>query len=536
MRGRRRGRRGARADRGRGRARRARPGDGHARRRDQDRRRRAGRGGGRRRRDRPRREPGPGAAGEGARLAGGAGAGTSSGSSSATRCARSRRGSRAGSRSTAPRSAPRSPAGRPGARVLVEVNVGEEPQKGGCAPGDGRRALVDALRGRGLDVDGLMTVPPHAGDPRRWFAALRELARAARASRELSMGMSDDFEVAIEEGATMVRVGRALFGARALSRVTRTCPSGRGSAASPRLTALRGGRRTWLRCGVGRWSTWVSRTTTSSTTAASTSPTATTATGRRAAEPARRPRAGARPAPTAAVRDSGTVRTRPDTRSDYGTEYGAPASPAPAPTRARRPSRDEPSGMSAPRPSVVRTIGPTTAARVHVVEPQGFNDAQEVGDRLKANQPVILNLQGLPPRAAAAPDRLLERARLRGRRHRCSGSPTRSSCSRRATSRSPRRRRSGCRPAACSTPDPCAPSSSCASSPSTSSSSPAAPCSRGSRCAAARSSASLNPLLFDLTEPVLRPVRRVIPPAGMFDISFIVVFFVPDPPAVGASQ
>ncbi len=44
----------------------------------------------------------------------------------------------------------------------------------------------------------------------------------------------------------------------------------------------------------------------------------------------------------------------------------------------------------------MRTIGPTTTARVHVVEPQGFNDAQEVGDRLKANQPVILNLQGLP--------------------------------------------------------------------------------------------------------------------------------------------
>ena len=53
--------------------------------------------------------------------------------------------------------------------------------------------------------------------------------------------------------------------------------------------------------------------------------------------------------------------------------------------------------MSAPRPSVVRTIGPTTAARVHVVEPQGFNDAQEVGDRLKANQPVILNLQAIAP-------------------------------------------------------------------------------------------------------------------------------------------
>ena len=67
--------------------------------------------------------------------------------------------------------------------------------------------------------------------------------------------------------------------------------------------------------------------------------------------------------------DSGTVRA---TR-DYGPE-------PPPPT---------------PRPSVVRTIGPTTAARVHVVEPSGFGDAPEVGDRLKANQPVILNLQGL---------------------------------------------------------------------------------------------------------------------------------------------
>jgi cell division inhibitor SepF len=65
-----------------------------------------------------------------------------------------------------------------------------------------------------------------------------------------------------------------------------------------------------------------------------------------------------------------------------------------APVAERR-SRDEPPAPASPRPSVVRTIGPTTAARVHVVEPQSFNDAQEVGDRLKANQPVILNLQGL---------------------------------------------------------------------------------------------------------------------------------------------
>lgn len=97
----------------------------------------------------------------------------------------------------------------------------------------------------------------------------------------------------------------------------------------------------------------------------------------------------------AAPRESGTVRTaRTEARPDYATDYGAPE---PAPTSAARPiAREEPSGMTAPRPSVVRTIGPTTAARVHVVEPQGFNDAQEVGDRLKANQPVILNLQGLP--------------------------------------------------------------------------------------------------------------------------------------------
>ena len=100
----------------------------------------------------------------------------------------------------------------PGARVLVEVNVGEEPQKGGCAP-DAVPALVDALLVDGLDVAGLMTVPPHGGDPRPWFARLREQA-AALGLPELSMGMSDDYELAVEEGATTVRVGRALFGPR----------------------------------------------------------------------------------------------------------------------------------------------------------------------------------------------------------------------------------------------------------------------------------------------------------------------------------
>jgi len=83
--------------------------------------------------------------------------------------------------------------------------------------------------------------------------------------------------------------------------------------------------------------------------------------------------------------EPGAVRTR-DAAPDYGAEPAAP----------RATARDDAPGGANPRPSVVRTIGPATAARVHVVEPQGFNDAQEVGDRLKANQPVILNLQGLP--------------------------------------------------------------------------------------------------------------------------------------------
>lgn len=90
--------------------------------------------------------------------------------------------------------------------------MGEEPQKGGCPPAM-VPALVDSLRADGLDVAGLMTVPPHDDDPRRWFARLREQAVALELA-ELSMGMTDDFDIAVEEGATMVRVGRALFGAR----------------------------------------------------------------------------------------------------------------------------------------------------------------------------------------------------------------------------------------------------------------------------------------------------------------------------------
>jgi PLP dependent protein len=100
----------------------------------------------------------------------------------------------------------------PGARVLVQVNVGGEEQKGGCNARDAPE-IVDALAQLGLRVEGLMTVPPHLGDPRPHFAALRELA-AGLDLRTLSMGMSGDFEAAIGEGATVVRVGTAVFGAR----------------------------------------------------------------------------------------------------------------------------------------------------------------------------------------------------------------------------------------------------------------------------------------------------------------------------------
>ncbi len=100
----------------------------------------------------------------------------------------------------------------PGARVLVEVNLGDEPQKGGCAPTEAA-ALVDTLRASELRVEGLMTVPPRSEDPRRCYAELRGLADVLELPH-LSMGMTDDYEVAVEEGATMVRIGRALFGER----------------------------------------------------------------------------------------------------------------------------------------------------------------------------------------------------------------------------------------------------------------------------------------------------------------------------------
>jgi len=102
----------------------------------------------------------------------------------------------------------------PGASVFVQVNVSGEPQKAGCR-WDEAPPLVDQLRLLGLDVRGLMAVGP-AGPPEDARDPFRRLAALARSLElaELSMGMTADLEVAVQEGSTMVRVGTALFGVR----------------------------------------------------------------------------------------------------------------------------------------------------------------------------------------------------------------------------------------------------------------------------------------------------------------------------------
>ncbi len=111
------------------------------------------------------------------------------------------------------RTAPRVP-------VLIEVNAAGEASKNGVAPAEVER-LIEAARAT-VEIHGLMTIPPQETDPERsrsHFAALRAMrdrlaAATGLALSELSMGMTGDFDVAIEEGATIVRVGRAIFGER----------------------------------------------------------------------------------------------------------------------------------------------------------------------------------------------------------------------------------------------------------------------------------------------------------------------------------
>lgn len=97
---------------------------------------------------------------------------------------------------------------------LIEVNTGEEPQKAGIMPADADRFIVECRERLDLPIIGLMCVPPLDEEPPPHFALLREIARR-NDLRILSMGMSADFEKAIRFGATHVRVGTAIFGARA---------------------------------------------------------------------------------------------------------------------------------------------------------------------------------------------------------------------------------------------------------------------------------------------------------------------------------
>jgi PLP dependent protein len=98
-------------------------------------------------------------------------------------------------------------------RCLLQVNIGNEDQKGGCAVADIPALLAEA-KAAGLDMVGLMAVPPADTEAAPYFALLAKLARDHGLS-ELSMGMSADYEAAIMLGATYIRVGSAIFGARA---------------------------------------------------------------------------------------------------------------------------------------------------------------------------------------------------------------------------------------------------------------------------------------------------------------------------------
>ncbi len=111
--------------------------------------------------------------------------------------------------------------GRP-VRALLQVNASGEASKGGFEPAEVARVAGDLTRMRGIEIAGAMTMAPYEGDEatlRRVFAQTREAGRllrqAGHPAKELSMGMSGDYEIAVEEGATFVRLGTTLFGARA---------------------------------------------------------------------------------------------------------------------------------------------------------------------------------------------------------------------------------------------------------------------------------------------------------------------------------
>lgn len=114
--------------------------------------------------------------------------------------------------------------------ILIQVNIGGENQKSGTPPSDLRELLQQIKPLSNLRTQGLMTIPPHTETPEKTRPYFKELCQLAKNMAqydlffnndkvELSMGMSDDFEVAIEEGASIVRIGTAIFGQRNLNPV-----------------------------------------------------------------------------------------------------------------------------------------------------------------------------------------------------------------------------------------------------------------------------------------------------------------------------
>jgi len=113
--------------------------------------------------------------------------------------------------------------GRAKLEVLLQINIGDEPQKSGVPAKDALQVVHEMLKFSNIRLTGLMTIPPYCVDKeetRRYYSELRELRDEINASlgenvlTELSMGMSNDYDVAIDEGATHIRVGTAIFGGR----------------------------------------------------------------------------------------------------------------------------------------------------------------------------------------------------------------------------------------------------------------------------------------------------------------------------------
>ena len=98
-------------------------------------------------------------------------------------------------------------------KLFVQVNTGREPQKAGIDPDDADRFLVECREVHGLEISGLMCIPPVEEDPKPHFELLAAIARRNGLSG-LSMGMSGDYVEAVASGATHVRVGSAIFGTR----------------------------------------------------------------------------------------------------------------------------------------------------------------------------------------------------------------------------------------------------------------------------------------------------------------------------------